>query len=652
MASFGATADGLEQVAVAAVAVIVAVSSVGLSRSRYDLMGARCFGLALPIVPWIGPYLLLASGLFFFALRPAQSAALLDSTPRTAGLLWIMPFLGLLVGTLVGETISAAGLLGPQSAGVLSQVRIDGLMRATDLIRALLEVHLPTWAISARVLFAGLVVSFFSSNSEAMRGFVMWLRRGCAVLALYVIVQYLTARYSGSMAIPWVLWKLPNQTPLWDALGRPSGLVTDPNALGVVLALTLWIAFLLPTPERPSWPGLWPGLSGLWSGLLLVAGFVSGSRTFLLSIALLLALLVWRERRGRLLWSALGVVAAAVIAVTLLDSYSGLVGQLVASEGLPMGLRRGVAALSLMRLEETFMSRGVFLDLASAIGAGNWLFGVGADRFIDYVPLIGAEQNIVRGWKDNSNNLYVGIATELGLVGAGLFICVLLGRRVRSPEQRAASMIGMKGEQRSVCALWCLVMLGILGFTGPHTDFIEVLMLVGLLVAVTTEQRSLSGSLSRRFWGAIACAAVVVGGIASWYHEQGVYGWNNTTFGASRWLSHTARITALCERGTDSGPRVSLLLQPQYIPQREPLRVTVTVTGQVPHEALFRSTEVQDVTLPCSIADGNLMSDQVAVHISTSPAWSPYRAWPRTSGDRRILGVQQLFRSNNAGGRL
>jgi hypothetical protein len=628
-----AITDGLERTVVTATAFIIGAARVGMSQSSYNRAGASCLGLALPLVPWIGAHVLLVPVLAFFALRSSsQSGVLDDSNAGATGIRWISPFLGFLFGTVLGELVCATGLGGALPVGVFAEVRVDGVMRAIDLARAIFEVHLPTVAMAVRVLCAALVISWFASSSDTVHAFVKWLKRGCVVLALYAVGQYLAARYSGNLASAGVFWKLPNQTPLWDSLGRPSGLVTDPNALGVVLALTLWIVFLVQIPER---------LGRLWSALLVIAGVVSGSRTFLVSIALLLPLMAWYQGRKKLLWGALGAAFLAVVLVTSLDRYSGLVAQLVASEGLPMGVRRGVAALSLVRLEETFMSRGIFLDLASALGAGHWFFGVGADRFIDYVPLVGAELNVVRGWKDNSNNLYVGIITELGIAGACLFIIALFGRRVRCVESQLYSQRKVVNRSRKVCALWCVMMLGIVACTGPHTDFIEVLLLVGCLVAITTEPRCVSA----RVVCGTACAAVVLGVIASWHHEQGVYGWGTSATGATRWLSHSAKISARCERTPQGGSRAILLLRPQYIPQSEPLRVVLRVAAQASQEYFFRSSEVREVVVSCSIEDENLTSEEIFVYVSTSPAWSPYRAWPRVSGDRRILGVQQVVRT-------
>lgn len=672
LAAFVTITDKVEQIVVTVAVFVVVAARVSLGHGSYDRLLASCMGLALPIVPWLGKHVLLVPLLTFFALRSLQIGAPIDSKGEKTGIAWVMPFLSFLFGTVLGELFRSTGLGDTawtvSQSGHLTGVRIDGVMRVADLIRALLDVHVTTWGMGVRVLLAALLISWFSSNIVARQAFVRSLARGCVILAVYATGQYLAARYSGSLASSGVFWKLPNQTDLWDSLGRPSGLVSDPNALGVVLALALWISFLSHSAARLSW---------LWSVLLSIAGIVSGSRTFLISLALLLFLIAWYQGRRKLIWGALSSAAAAVVITTLLDSYSGLVGQLVASESLPVGVRRGVAALSLMRLEETFMSRGVFIDLAGAIGKGHWIFGVGADRFIEYVPLVGAELNLVRGWKDNSNNLYVGIVTELGLVGAVLFILTIIGRRVRiaepQVEQHPHLTRDVTKEAWKVCAVWCLVMLGILGCTGPHTDFIEVLVLVAYLVAVTTEQGNLPQRLRcclpRDFWGrisgstpctvmsAVTLAVVTVvwvalGFIASWHHEQGVYGWVNTTTGATRWLSHSATIAAQCRRGAQGESRVVLLLRPQYIPQSEPLRVLLTVSGQEPQEYLFRSSDVREVTALCSIGNTDQESEETFVHVSTSPAWSPYRAWPRVSGDRRILGVQQVMRAGRGSGEL
>jgi len=605
-----------EQVALSILLSFLALARFGLSRSNYDRCGAATLGFLLPTIPWVGSQVLLAYGLWFFAARPAvlgEPASAAKSAAKAAGvagILWLAPFGGYLAGSVIGEVwelLGGGGFRVSSESGMLfSQVRIDGVMRGIDVARALFDVHAPSLAICTRVSLAALAVSFFTAVPEAAECFAKWLIRGVTVAAVYVIAQWLGLT-------PVIL---PNQTALWDALGRPSGLMSDPNACGVVLALSLWVALLTQDAKK--------FLSSRvlsWILLVVVAGVVSGSRTFLLSSTLLAAALVWRSGRRELFWGVLLCAVGAVGITTAIDASSGLIQQIASLDSVPAGLRRGVAALSLLRVEETVMSRSIFLQFAQAIGRGHWFFGVGADRFIDYVPVIGAKLNLVRGWSDNANNFYLGLAVELGIIGVVFFVISLLGRRTRSRSE-------------SSHAVACLVMMALIGCTGPHTDFIEVLLVVSLLVAITTEQRR---SLGLAY---LSCAwiAVVLGFMASTLREQGVYGWSNSSSGASRWLSNRAKVELTCETEAAFLGQSRLFIKPNYIPQTEPLKLSIIVAGQEPVNLSLSVNDPREIAFPCG--EGR---ESIFALITTHPAWSPYRAWPRASNDRRILGIEQLL---------
>lgn len=595
-----------EQLLVGVMVVVMAVAAGFMSLRRYDYVGVAALGLALPTIPWLGSQVLLASGLLFFAIRQQEHSNGGDYFSWPAPV-WIAPFLGYLLGSAFGEALAVLGAPGVSAGGVVSKVQIDGWKRCVDVVRSLLDVHVPSWPICARLTLVALCVSFFSSRRDTTASFVRWLTLGCGISAAFVIAQWF-------QVLPFTL---PNQTPLWDALGRPSGLMTDPNALGLVLALSLWVSCLVPECLASA-----PSVRWGWRVLLVVAGVVSGSRTFLLAVGMLLPTMVWQAGRRRLVWGGLGCAVAVMALATILDGYFGLLEHVVASESLPMGVRRGVAAMSLLRLEETFLSRGVFVDFAREIGRGHWLFGVGADRFIDYVPLVGAENNLVRGWRDNSNNTYLGILVELGLVGGVAFLMAIGGLCLRRDLGRAAGV-------------GCLCMLGVVGSTGPHMDFVEVAILVSVLVSLTTESRW----FVRPGYILVGVGMGLLGVVASTFRESGVYGWSNTDTGAARWLSHVAVIEAECESSLQQDAQARVLFQPRYVPQREPLRVRLSVDGVGAQESLLSAPDIHEVALPCK--DGER---RVLVRVETQPAWSPYRAWPRISNDRRILGVQQVVR--------
>jgi|GEM_PF-1748903 len=601
----------LEKTCAAAAIAGLCVARMAIDRSRYDRLFAGAVGFLLPTVPWVGPNLLFLCGVWFFVLRSAEQSTTRPDGSSDPSLMWLAPFMCYVAGSVLGELAGALGVADFGSRSVLGGVSVDGAMRAVDLVRALIEVHVPSVVLSARVVLAGLLISFFAKEVGARACFTKWLIRGTAVSAVYVVVQWL-----GMVGIVVVSpFELPNQSALWNALGRPSGLMTDPNALGIVLALTLWAALL--DEHRGS---LFSPRGWCWVVLLMVAGTVSGSRTFLLAVAVLIPTAAWHAGRRRMVWGAVGAVVILCAVVTVLDRYSGTVEQLVALQGLPGGIRRGVQALSLIRLEDTLMSRSVFVEFASEIARGHWLFGVGADRFIDYVPLVGAKRDLVRGWRDNSNNLYLGILVELGVVGGVTFLLAIVGRALRSGGNRCA-------------ALGCVVMLAVIGCTGPHTDFTEVLFLVAFLVAITTEPRA----KVQHVYTMMAIVAGVVGLYSSTYREQGVYGWSDTPRGASRWLSHRAVIELPCEHAGVESSHARLLLQPRYIPQSEPLRVTYGVVGQQCREISLRTSEIHEATFACGPSE-----ERIFVRVDTRPAWSPYRAWPGVSNDRRILGLEQL----------
>lgn len=617
-----------EQIFLFAALVSLVIARILLAQKSYDNLGAALIGIMIPTIPWVGAHVLLGVALSFFALRTRPPREVTKYSPEDS-LLWIAPLMGFLIGSVAGELSAAFSLFDPVTQGLASNLRLDGVARVADLVRSVVDVQIVSWHLLARVLLAGCFVGFLSGNGGLTRTLVKWLQSSAFLSALFVLLQWV-----GGLS-----FRLPNQTALWDSLGRPSGLLTDPNSLGLVMALVLWIVFLV----RPlSFSSLMP--NALWTASIVLAGIFSGSRTFLLSAGILLLLIIWRRANrvhasprvnGTVLVFTL-VFSVIVVGITLVDANSGLVGQLAASESLPMGIRRGVAALSLLRLEETFMSRTVFIEFVREIGRGHWIFGIGADRFIDYVPLVGAERNLVRGWRDNSNNLYLGILTELGVLGGITFVLAIISRVIRDGSGVDLHL----GTSRKVYYVGAVVMLGVLGLTGPHTDFVEVLLLVSALVAITTESRYLFLPTYR----ILAVIALFAGVIASGFHEQGVYGWNDTPYGAARWLSHNARVELECTNATPEGLHARFKVQPRYVPQTEPLRLSIATELGSTQEISLYSGSNHEIMIPCVRAGENFFAQVV-----TRPAWSPYRAWPKVSGDRRILGVEQIFEPDSSG---
>jgi hypothetical protein len=623
---------------------LVSVLALSLSRlilapQNFNKLALSALALLLPIVPWLGGNFMLVTWLFFFALSSSGSATRKISALSPGCLLWLSPLLGYLAGSSIAELLSLFIGRGSGDIGALFGLPIDGLNRALDIIRAVCTVHLPSIFLLTRVFLFALVVELFTvyekdSPNNVLETRALFLRSfkvGILISISYLFAQF-SCRYIPPLSsVNLAIFSLPNQTPIWDSLGRLSGLFSDPNALGIALGLALWIYFL----------ANWSGLEGhprrdigSWLPILIVvAGFISGSRSFIIACLALFILMACRRWRAQIvLLSLIFISFSSVVGVSMLDGLSGAVDYLVNLDGVPSGIKRFMSALSLLRVGETFMSRSVFLEFARDISDGFMLFGVGADRFIDYVPLVGAKLNLASGWRDNSNNFFVGIICELGWVGLSAFIAAIAGRRIASGVNRAH-------------AVAALLVLSLLGCTGPHTDFIEVLILLGFIVGITTEPRNTRGM--RALFGAGVVCLVCLGFISARFREQGVYPWGvhgeEDSREVSRWLSHRSIVALRCS----AAERVKgLKIRARYIPQREPLRVKFGVFGGLldegsTGEVLLTGPEPVEIPVRCTTGGSRFISHEF-IWLRVYPAWSPYRAWPGRSGDRRVLGVEQV----------
>lgn len=602
------SARGWELLSAAAVIAVLALWSRGASRERIGERFALVLGLTTPTLAWSGSRVILIVSLVFFLARWWRDARVGQSRI----LLWSAPLLMYLFGNLLGEWVVALDLVGGARTSFLRGVHVDGIMRVVDLLRAFCDVHAPSWRLLARVLLLVGVVDLFTPRGSPTRAFRKGLILGSCVSAAFAIAQWLG----------WIPLQLSNQTPFWNSLGRVAGLLSDPNALGVVMVLSLWITALMQR-EDTSLTG-WRLLC--WTVLVVAAGVVSGSRTFLLGAVLLCAAISWRRSKKLLVVGALGL-SATVAVVTALDSWALLAVIPDGQSWLPQGVIRGISALSLSRISDTFGSRTLFVELASAVGSGHWVFGLGADRFREYVPLVGVQSGLIHKWTDNANNLYLALLVELGIVGC---LCVCAVALARSVKANPPARFGV----------WACIALALMMGTGPHTDFIEVVVLVGFVVAVISQPRAeiVPGFLM------VSIATGLLGFAASFVREQGAYTWWEQRGNAVRWLAHRAQIELVCKRdeetpanGSGASHSARTLLEPMYIPQREPLKVGVSAVNGFRSVLEFETKVRRELRLPCA-----RIGERLLLTVVTEPPWSPYRAWSRISGDRRILGVQQI----------
>lgn len=549
---------------------------------------ALSWGFVLPLMPFLGVEIVETASLLVVLVLVALS-------PQVRWFGWGAPILFYLGGSALYET--AASVIGQHSYASL--VRLDELSRVHDALRGFFAVQAPSWRYLSHVVLLVGCVDIFSSlpalGAHWRKGFLV----GATLSALYAVTQWCGI-------LPWTL---PNQTPFWTAIGRVSGLMTDPNALGVVMALALWILLYRDAPTRVVTRGiLTPAL------LFMAAGIVSGSRTFWIGLSVLVIGMAYR-RAPRLLWKLVVACMVLLAAVSVVDVYTPLITMVQASDSLPQGIKRIISAMSLARIEDTIASRRIFFTLARSIIERDPLFGVGPNAFAAYVPLAGASIPSLRGWIDNSNNFYLGIIGELGILGFCAFLMTVTARRLRVSDVPLAKA--------------AIVAVGVMLVTGPHIDFVEVLVPVAFLFGMGTTPRRGQSYVTAY----ISILFAISGAISASHHERGVYGWRADGSGIRRWLSPASIIQVRCadEQAKNEG---KIVFKPAYVPTREPLRLAIQ-SKEYARELDLSDPSEQSILLPCG-----------RYSVSVTPAWSPARAWPQDSADRRLLGVEQVERLN------
>jgi len=545
-------------------------------------------GAATPLLAWIGPS-------FTLTLSAIYAALLLRHRTSLSSLMWASPLLAYLLGSVFMELSLATPFI--------ARIPIDTFARLHDVANALVTTQAPSWMYLSRVsVFVLLVTALVESNSHRTayaRG-AFW---GCAAAGFFAALSYLG------------IFSLPTQTSFWTSLNRIAGTMSDPNALGVMMGLALWLLALIAPARALSLPATLSIASPIVAG-----GLVAGSRTFIIALGLLVLFKTLRLSR-RLAIAVLGLGIAIVTTISILDTSTTLIQTVISNDGIPETVRRTVSSLSLQRVEESLFSRSVFLAISAEMIESAPFFGVGADRYRGYVGIFAEHLKLpIAGWTDNSNNLYLGIIAELGVVGALAYCLSAYNRRPRERKEAPLARVA-------------LLAIAILFITGPHTDFPEVLTLVALLVALTTttKQRPLSVTIRS------ATLFIALGCIAPLLREGGTFNWHREIDSLSRWLSPHARINLPCEpSGQERVAKITL--QPEYIPSREPLHVSISAgTSEVLLD--FTKREELHTTLSCDPSQRS-----IAVTIDTRPAWSPYRAWPGTNNDHRLMGAQQLIR--------
>ncbi len=417
---------------------------------------------------------------------------------------------------------------------------------------------------------------------------------------------------------------------------RISPQIPDYIAAGSYFSLC-WVAAVGLAIGTSSWHRI------VWAAVslpLAAALYLTGSRSVVaaaLAGFLALALVVVRQRTA----AVRAVLAfAAVALIVMAGSYSWMTGRDVAGETAKQSMSiRAELVRTGLRVVET-----------------RPLLGVGLDRFYLVAGSL-ASDSLRAQWQGrmNPHNDLLRFAAELGLLGLGLFLWILLAagalawrtlRRTRDPRLAGAvgglvaflvtSMVSNPLMVREVSyVFWIALGLAVGGAAGPRPAsdvpggvapppiaawqrWISrlkwpVALFVGALLVVSIPTRA------RREIGAVDFRRVAYG-LSDWRSDDGVkWRWSGPT--ATLFVDGGARLVEIPVRGT--------------LPSGALQQVEVRVDGQLANRvAVGREWQRVRTLVPQEAASGPRRID-----LLISPTWVPAEVLPRNKDDR-VLGVR------------
>lgn len=468
----------------------------------------------------------------------------------------------------------------------------------------------PPFAISAgwaflRFLTLAALCSFFGTRVEERERFLRGLDGGLGIAAACTIFSLL---YPNSLV-------LPNQSPFWTSIHRAAGTFSDPNAFGIFIILVLPLIYWRARNAQGTRRSYLSTLLVLWS----VLGAFSGSRSFFLGLGLYV---LWYGACAgrRFFWTILGSLAIVVVALNvawILDPTSVPSW----SAKLPQGLQRVADAMTLSNAKDTFFSRFAFWRIGLSMWLDNFFFGVGFEQFRFHVPEYAARLGLPTGtWTDNSNNFYLGLLAEMGVLGGAAFLCALAALR-------------WKHDAAGIFFRAPLTVLLILLFVGPHLAFDEVSILVAALLSMTCEVHSLRWPRA-----ALVIAPLMGAGIflKSATLSRGFFMWERDGQTSLRWTGRSAYGRLVCDASGKAHLSIRAL-NPDVAAQ--PVLARVLTADQTSKSLELRSAEWQTVQFDCphlkTIPESAL---SLGYSLDVNRLWVPAKFG--MGDDARLLGVQ------------
>jgi hypothetical protein len=397
------------------------------------------------------------------------------------------------------------------------------------------------------------------------------------------------------------------------------GTFTDPNAYGIFCGLFIALLFMSrtnPPIENPKWRRLF--VLGILLSLL--GGGFSGSRTFLLFLAAFAALYLVIS----LIYSKNSNTRYQLI--IFISLVSALLCAVIFGMNMPAMVRVRETVIALMQGDLSLIeNRMQFSRLCLEAFWFFPVFGVGPLLFPSYLTSFSDKLGIPMGlWVDNTNNTYLGLLAEFGLVGLLILFLSLASAHIRLQNGQAVTLSHVR------IAIAAYLSFALILVLGPHYSFPEVLLTFILLLSMRleiTEYRRMPLFLSIVVVLAFAPATF----LAAARSELGLFAWEMAPEGNEyfRWTQERFRTWILCSENENGEYSATLDLR-----NGSPQRQQVILQAQVRDDKRLSvaSGERSTIRFKCPTHThhrGILIQGMVE---------SPF--YPSTEGDRRRLGVQ------------
>lgn len=394
---------------------------------------------------------------------------------------------------------------------------------------------------------------------------------------------------NGCFAISWYFGFQPDQSAsFWTGQNRFGGFFTDPNAAAISAFLFLVLTSNSSKEKRIS-----------SAVLSLLVALAAGSRSFFLGVGLWFLMMFGAIKKYSILKVSLYILTMWVAlngAIWLSPSLHNFL-----LSNLPVGLDRVLSSVLIPTMYDYVSNRLIFAQTALSIFKSSPLTGIGIGQFRDIFPYFA--DSSIGTWTDNSNNFYLGIFAEQGILGAIFALGAITSLRIRGDAD--------KSYKFSLFAFLCLLIVG------PHLEFLEVAVLFGMLLGQVVEERY----DSPKFLFVSAIPASVISFLIIISTDRGSFQWERDQMGLFRWSAQRSVIRVKC---SDDIANVTLSTQ---APQGIDLQMRTSL------QAKERFINIQPIseTFECN------GRDSILITLTCNRTWTPSKVLKNT--DNRNLGV-------------